>query len=295
MTRRARLGDHVCGDDGQGVPGGRNDWDGTWKRVFECFPFEALELICNIPIRAARLLELPTERQRPVLPDRVFKVVEADGGEQVVHVEIQTRPENGFELRMATYFTLLAARYGSAPRQVVIMPIGGPYTGRYRYGRLSLDYDAVDVTKLDPAPLLAGPLAPLALWSTDQAELLIDDIVDQIALEADVEHQTVLVELAILKSERIAVLIRDALERRNMTNVLEGTALGQELLARGEARGKSEGRTEARAEALHVLLVDRFGDVPGLDVIAASLAAEGDFAAGLKRIRAAAGPQELGG
>jgi len=82
-----------------------------------------------------------------------------------------------------------------------------------------------------------------------------------------------------------------------MSNVLEGTALGQELMARGEALGEARGRAlggaRARAEDLHVLLVERFGDVAGLAEVAAALAADGDFAAGLKRIRAAADLAEL--
>jgi hypothetical protein len=45
------------------------------------------------------------------------------------------------------------------------MPEGGPYTGRYTLGPLSLDYQVVDVTKIDAEPLLSGPLVPLALWS----------------------------------------------------------------------------------------------------------------------------------
>jgi predicted transposase YdaD len=267
------------------------DWDGTWKRLFEQFPVEALGQVCGIPVRTARIVELPTERQRPVLPDRVFKVVQSDGSQVVVHVEIQVRPESGFELRLATYFTLLATRHGAAPHQVVILPVGGPYAGRFRYGRLALDYDVVDVTRLDPEPLLAGPLAPLALWSAGQPEQLIDRVVERIAALGDLEHQTVLVELAILKSDRVAILIRDALERKNMSNVLEGTQLGQELLQRGEARGEARGR----AEALHIMLIERFGDVPGLEAIAASLATGGDFATSLKRIRAAASPQDLAG
>lgn len=159
------------------VRGGGNDWDGTWRRLFELFPTEALGLICNIPVRAATIPELPTERHRSVLPDRVFKVVQVDGGEQVVHVEIQTRPGDGFGLGIATYFTLLAARYGSAPQQVVIMAIA----------------------RLDPGPLMGGPLASLVLWATEQAESLVDDVVDQIALQGDFEHQAVQVELALLK------------------------------------------------------------------------------------------------
>jgi hypothetical protein len=43
------------------------------------------------------------------------------------------------------------------------------------------------------------------------------------------------------------------------------------------------------------MLIERFGDVPGLEAIAASLATGGDFATSLKRIRAAASPQDLAG
>ena len=83
----------------------------------------------------------------------------------IVHVEIQVRPEAKFEVRLGTYFLLLTDRHDMPPHQVVILPVGGPYDGRFRCGRMALDDDVVDVTRLDPVRLLAGALAPLALWS----------------------------------------------------------------------------------------------------------------------------------
>jgi hypothetical protein len=231
------------------------------------------------------------------LPDRVFRVVRQDGSEVIVHVEIQVRAEAKFEVRLGTYFMLLSERYDTPPYQVVIMPMGGPYEGRFRYGRLALDYDVVDVPRLDPVRLLAGDLAPLALWSAPEPEVLVDQVVDRIAALGDLDQQTVLVELAILRSERVARLIRDALQRRNMSNVLEGTELGQELLARGEARGEAKGEAKGevrgRAGVLLALLADRFGDVPELAGIAESLAADADVTSSVKRIQEAQTLQEL--
>jgi hypothetical protein len=44
---------------------------------------------------------------------------------------------------------------------------------------------------------------------------------------------------------------------------------------------------------LLVMLQERFGEVAGLEEIAARLAAAGDFRSGLERIRAAAGLEDL--
>jgi len=179
------------------------------------------------------------------------------------------------------------------------MPAGGPYTGRFVYGRLTLGYDTVDVPRLDPESLLAGPLAPLALWSSPEPDALVETVVERIAAIDGIDRQRVLVELAILRGDRVAVLIRDALERKKMGNVLEGTELGNALIARGEAlgeaRGEARGRVSGRAELLRAVLVDRFGEVDGVDEVVASLAGSGDAVAVVKRIHAAAALHDLMG
>ena len=175
------------------------------------------------------------------------------------------------------------------------MPAGGPYTGRFVYGRLTLGYDTVDVPRLDPESLLAGPLAPLALWSSPEPDALVETVVERIAAIDGIDRQRVLVELAILRGDRVAVLIRDALERKKMGNVLEGTELGNALIARGEALGEARGRVSGRAELLRAVLVDRFGEVDGVDEVVASLAGSGDAVAVVKRIHAAAALHDLMG
>ena len=267
----------------------RADWDGAWKRLVTSFPEQVLGLVCGLDVEGVEVVGLPTELPRPMFPDLVFRLKSSSGAEadRLAHLEVQTQPDRGFELRLATYFVLLAHQYKMVPHQVVIMPAGGPFTGRYRLGPLSLDYQVVDVTDLKPGPLLDGPLAPLALWSAghrDDQEWpahVVEVVADRIRSLPDGDLQVLLAQLVILKGEDATSLLFEALERRTMSNVLENTAFGRRV------------RREVCEEALLAVLEDRFGDASGLEQIAERLAAAGDFRAGLKRIRAAASLEDL--
>lgn len=277
----------------------RVDWDGAWKQLVTCFPGQVLAQVCGLGVEGSQIVGVPTEVQRPMLPDLVFRVRGRPGGagsrDRLVHLEVQTRPETGFELRLATYFVLLARKHRLVPHQVVIMPAGGPFTGRFSLGPLRLEYQVVDVTLLDADALLAGPLAPLALWSAAHRgdavwpARVVEAVVDRIRETSDRDLQVLLAQLVTLKGDDATALLFEALERRTMSNVLEKTALGQRL----RAEGRAEGRVEVLAGSLLVMLQERFGEVAGLEEIAARLAAAGDFRSGLERIRAAAGLEDL--
>jgi hypothetical protein len=145
------VGARVVGEDARpgdlevvaaGVPDGeseevrarRADWDGAWKQLVACFPGQVLAQVCGLEVEGAQIVGLPAEVQRPMLPDLVFRVRGRPGGagapDRLVHLEVQARPETGFELRLATYFVLLARKHQLVPHQVVIMPAGGPFSGR---------------------------------------------------------------------------------------------------------------------------------------------------------------------
>jgi len=283
--------------------GNARPWDAAWKNVLTGFGEVVLRDVCRLPVDAMQIvMPLPTELPRPVHADCVFKIAGRDDApdappRQVIHIEVQVRPEPQFEMRLASYYTWLSLTHGVEPHQVVILPQGGPYTGRATFRRLRLEYDVVDVRTLDPGAVLAGPLAPLALWSTtgaagssgplDPADL-VEQVVDQIAKVDDPGHQQVLVQLAILKPE-VAPLIVNALGRRNMSNLIEDTEVGRALIA----QGRTEGRAEGRAEALLVLLEDSFPGADGLDDLALHLARTGDFLAAADRIRSATTVDDL--
>jgi predicted transposase YdaD len=275
----------------------RADWDGAWKQLVTCFPAQVLGQVCGLDVAGLEIIALPTEMHRPMFPDLVFRMKDpsGQGADRLVHLEVQAQSESGFELRVATYFVLLANRHKMVPHQVVIMPAGGPFTGRYSLGPLSLDYQVVDVTTLPSDELLAGPLAPLALWSMEHHDdpawpaRVVEIVVDRIRELPDRDLQVLLAQLVILKGEDATSLLAEALDRRTMSNVLENTAVGQRL----REEGREEGREEALAGGLLVMLQERFGEVSGLKQVAERLAATGDFRVGLERIRAAASLEDL--
>ncbi|MEO3938360.1 hypothetical protein V3N99_16600 [Dermatophilaceae bacterium Soc4.6] len=263
------------------------DWDGVYKRLFRDFPREALRILCDIDATGAEVTPAPTEFTMKLRADGVFQVRPPDGAPFVVHVEVQRSPADDFELRLVRHWLAITTEHGEPPRQVVILPLGGPYTGQYEAGGLTLTYDVLDVTTLDQTVLRGSPLAPLALGSR-ASPTLVDAVVAQIAaVTDDPDARATLVDLAMLGADDLlAALITDSIRRNDMSDVLERTAEGRALLARGEARGEARGYTAGEAAGLRVLLVEKFGESADLDALSQGLAAEG-FAAGLRRIQGA--------
>jgi hypothetical protein len=153
---------------------------------------------------AGRSVEhLPTEYQRQVRADLVFEVggTGDDPERTILHVEVQAQPDPGLELRLVSYWAAMTSEYTLPPTQVVILPRGGPYTGRYQAGGLQLSYQVVDLTKLDPQPLLDTDLAPLALQPRDR-DHLVEPVAKRIVEQPGKEQKHFMTDLAILMAGR---------------------------------------------------------------------------------------------
>ena len=258
------------------IPAPARDFDGLYKALLEAHPREALHQLCGARLDGrAVVLDGPTEqpRQRSRQRDKVFLVRNGEGvPADIYHVEVQVQRTEDFQERMVAYWASLALKYRRAEHrihQVVVWPMGGGYPGRFRRDQEQLDYLSVNVPDdLNPDLLLAGPLAPLALWSQKPPPDLAERVADRIASTGGLEEQLVQIELGMLVGGSLAVQVLEALRRRGMSDVLEQTESGREIARRNREQGLEQGHVDG----MRALLRARYGDLADLDDLARRLA-----------------------
>ncbi|MBL7252823.1 hypothetical protein [Paractinoplanes lichenicola] len=273
-------------------PAAARDFDGLYKALLEAHPRDALRQLCGVRLNGEEvILDGPTElpRQRNRQTDKTFLVRHNDGAPtDIYHFEFQVRRTEDFQERMVSYWASLALKYrqdGHRIHQVVLWPVGGGYPGRFRRDRVQIDYRSVNVPDdLDPAALLAGPLAPLALWSEKPPPDLVERVVDRIEATGAAEEQLVQIELSMLVRGPLANEVLNALRRRGMSNVLEQSELGREILEKGLEKG--------RVESMRTALQAKYGEIADLDELAQQLSAS-DHNGNLARIIGGASLAEL--
>lgn len=284
-------------DDGVSTRTARaRDFDGLYKTLLESHPHDALRLLCGARLSGGEvILDGPTEqpRQRSRQRDKVFLVRhDNETPTDIYHVEVQVKRTEDFQERMVAYWAALALKYTPADHrihQVVIWPLGGGYPGRFHRDEAQLGYRAISVPDdLDPDALLAGPLAPLALWSRKPPIDIVERVVDQIAATEHIEEKTVQAELSILVGGTLATQVLDALRRRDMSDILEQSELGREIAE----RSREQGITEGNVNSMRTLLRAKFGEVDDLDGLARHLAGQ-DHDGNIERIVGGAALEEL--
>ncbi len=286
------MTDSVAFDRASPRPAPARDFDGLYKALLEAHPREALHLLCGARLDGlAVVLDGPTEqpRQRSRQRDKVFLVRHGDGlPADIYHVQVQVQRTEDFQERMVAYWAALALKYRRAEHrihQVVVWPLGGGYRGRFSRDRVRLDYRSVNVPDdLDPGILLAGPLAPLALWSQKPPDDLAERVADRIAATGALEEQLVQIELGMLVGGSLAAQVLEALRRRGMSDVLEQTESGREIARRNREQGHVDG--------MRALLRAKYGDLADLDELARRLA-DRDHDGNIARIVAGATVAEL--
>jgi len=245
------------------------EWDRVYKTLFEQ-ELRPMLWICGIEVASdTEIEELPTEYRNDLRPDRVYRV-----GGAIVHIEIQSSYDADLERRLVAYWAAIKGLHGAAPRQIVLLPRGGAYTGIYREQGLTLTYDLVDLTTGDPSELAASQVPSLAL-ANPLAGSHIPQVVRQLKT-LPASHQRTQVDLALLvlaNNPDLTTTLVQELRRNDMASTLLGqTDSGRELLEQGRTEGREQGRVEERAATTHLLLELRFGKDPLADVVAARLA-----------------------
>ncbi|MGF1648017.1 MAG: hypothetical protein ACFCVF_13995 [Kineosporiaceae bacterium] len=253
---------------GSGRPGSRHERDHYAKRMIDAGLGAVLTRL-GLPFDAADLTARPTEL--PASAHRADLVYAASTGE-VVHLEIQSRPDPAMGRRMAEYAIRLAGSARLAPIthlvQVVVQLDGPPMPTRYEIGGLVNRIHLWHVPSTPVGRLLADPvLAPLALLRGDRD--LVAPVVDGIAAVRDpaLQADLVLAAVALCPAGPLRATVLTHARRTLMSSFLEelvadlrGTYLGGDLIAEGERTGERRGEREGRRDILVRLVSRRFPD-----------------------------------
>ena len=190
-----------------------------------------------------------------------------DGG--LVHIELQSRNEKDFPLRMAEYLFGIRRKYGRLPRQVALYVGEAPL--RMKHGiegpGVSVRFHLVDIRDLDGEQLLAsanmGDNVLAVLTRLGEQPKVVRRVLERIAGGSPDERDQALAELFILAELRkIAGNVKREVEKMPiLLDIMDNEVLGP-VLRKGLLQGRLEGRVEGQVEILLSLIQKRFGRIP---------------------------------
>lgn len=226
--------------------------------------------------RSLRWLNVETPQ---VVHRRVDLLGEAPGGD-LTHIELQSRNEKDFPLRMAEYLLGIRRRYGRFPRQVAL------YVGEARMRMrnhiegpgCTFRYHLVDIRSVDSVALLAseniGDNVIAVLTQPGVDAQMVRRILCRIAEAADELREQALAELLIVAGLRrlSAEVTREAEKMPILNDIMDNEVIGPLIrkglvqgLAEGRLEGRVEGREQGRVEGEMALLCrqieKKFGDI----------------------------------
>jgi predicted transposase YdaD len=182
----------------------------------------------------------------------------------LVHIELQSRNEEDFPLRMAEYLFGIRRKYGKLPRQVALYVGEAPLLmgDRFEGPDCSVRFHMVDIRSLDGEQLLASPnmgdnvLAVLTRLS--EQPRTVRRILERIAAGSPEERDRALVELLILA--RLRRLNGEVITETEKMPILEDI-MEHEFIGPLLRQGRAEGRVEGQVEILLSQIQKRFGRV----------------------------------
>jgi hypothetical protein len=241
----------------------RTMWDLYSKLVVAAGLAETLRH-AGVDLDAATLVAQPTDL--PANARTADLVFATSDGRDVVHVEIQQRPDPTIGRRMLGYGARIVDHPDHRDRmrhliQVVVQVTGSrPMDTRFSCGWLSNSCALVHIPSIPVADLVATPgLAPFAMvgGGADAVPLLVQRMSEVDATEL----RLAMLGLAVNLDPASSDAIMEQLRRDHMTDVIDElrrTEWGRGLIA----EGREEGREETRlADVLDVLRA-RFADAP---------------------------------
>jgi predicted transposase YdaD len=183
----------------------------------------------------------------------------------LVHIELQSRNEKDFPMRMADYLFGIGLRYGRLPRQVVL------YVGeallrmkdRVEGPDVSVRFHLVDIHDVDGERLLAsanmGDNVLAVLTRLGEEPRAVRRILERIAEGQPGERDRALAELLILARLRqlSGELKREVEKMPILLDIMDDEIFGPLI-----RKGLAQGRVEGQVEMLLNLIQKRFGRVP---------------------------------
>ena len=187
----------------------------------------------------------------------------------LVHIELQSRNEKDFPLRMAEYLFGIGLRYGRLPRQVVL------YVGeatllmkdRVESPDVSVRFHVVDIRDLDGEQLLAstniGANVLALLTRLGEKREAVRRILERIAAGRRAERDGALAELFIIAGlRRMEDEAREEATKMPVLNdIMDNKVIGP-AIRQGRAEGRIEGRVEGQMELVLSQIQKRFGRIP---------------------------------
>jgi predicted transposase YdaD len=187
----------------------------------------------------------------------------------LVHIELQSRNEKNFPLRMAEYLFGIGRQYGRLPRQVALYVGEAPLRMKERVEGpgVSVRFQLVDIRDLDGERLLASTnmgdnvLAVLTRFS--EQPKAVRRILERIAAGSPEDRDQALAELLILaRLRRLSGEVkRETGKMPIMEDIMDHDVIGP-AIRKGLRQGRVEGRVEGQMEILHRLIRKRFGRIP---------------------------------
>jgi len=187
----------------------------------------------------------------------------------LVHIELQSRNEKDFPLRMAEYLFGIGLRYGRLPRQVALYVGEAPLRMKDHVESpdVSLRFHLVDIRDLDGERLLAstnmGDNVLALLTRTGDRLKGVRRILERIATGPAGARDEALAELFIFAGLRKIELQarREARKMPILNDIMDNKVIGP-AIRQGRAEGRAEGRVEGQVEMLLSQVERRFGRIP---------------------------------
>jgi DNA-binding FrmR family transcriptional regulator len=183
----------------------------------------------------------------------------------LVHIELQSRNEKDFPLRMAEYLFGIRRQYGRLPRQVVLYVGEAPLRMRDRIEGpdVSVRFHLVDIRDLDGEQLLASANMGdnvLAVLTRIGGQLTgVRRALERIATGPAGQRDDALAELFIIAGLRRMEdeARREATKMPVLNDIMDNKVVGPLL-----RQGRAEGRIEGQLEILRSQIEKRFGRIP---------------------------------
>jgi hypothetical protein len=190
-----------------------------------------------------------------------------DGG--LVHIELQSRNEKDFALRMAEYLFAIRRKYGRLPRQVALYVGEAPLRMRdaIEGPGVSVRFLLVDIRELDGEQLLtsanAGDNILAVLTRLGKQPGALGRILRRIAAGQPDDRQGALAELFIIAGLRRMEdeARREATKMPVLNDIMDNKVFGP-AIRQGRAEGRVEGRVEGQVEIVLSMIQKRFGPIP---------------------------------
>jgi predicted transposase YdaD len=196
---------------------------------------------------------------------------------KLVHIELQSRNEKDFPLRMAEYLFGIGLRYGRLPRQVALYVGEAPLRMKDRVEGpdLSVRFHLVDIRELDGERLLAsanlGDNVLAVLTRLSEQPKVVRRILERIAAGRPAERDRALAELFIVAGLRKMEdeARREAKQMPILNDIMDNEVIGPAIrqglaqgMEQGIEKGLEMGRAEGQMDLLVSLIEKRFGIIP---------------------------------